>query len=640
LLLVFRKEDLAFPSPRHAASRLSRRLGMLAGWNEPAAADALPLVCRCAMLCGEPIGASQETSGADMNAADMAQAQGESPGSPHWFSAVETAHIAGSVDAVAWDDAADFVVVGYGGAGVAASIEAAESGLSVLAIDRFHGGGATVMNGGVFYAGGGTRIQREAGVEDSPAEMFSYLQPEVGGVVSDRTLWRFCAESPAQLDWMMAHGVEFNARLFAGKTSYPTADYYLYHSDSSLAASAMARAKPAARGHRAYMPATTSAVGYGVGLYDPLTKAAADLGVRVMVKAEARQLVLDPAGRVLGVKVLQIPPGTAEAAEHDRLERKGMGLLLKFPPAFPGARFFISRAEKILAQARALEARHRKARYIQARRGVCLSAGGFVFNREMIAHYAPRYLKGMPLGSPGDDGSGIRLGQTAGGATERLGHVSAWRFINPPAAWARGMIVNRHGARFVDETLYGASIGLKMVEENDGRAWLILDAALRRQVWEELRHGKILPFQRYPAMLAMLFGSKSAPTLAALAAKCGFDGAVLEGAFLAYNQAASGAAPDAFAKGAKDMAVLRAGPYQALDISIDATLEPLPTLTLGGLKVDEETGAVLGVNGAPIAGLYAAGRTAIGVCSNIYVSGLSSADCVFSGRRAGRAAAA
>ncbi len=38
--------------------------------------------------------------------------------------------------------------------------------------------------------------------------------------------------------------------------------------------------------------------------------------------------------------------------------------------------------------------------------------------------------------------------------------------------------------------------------------------------------------------------------------------------------------------------------------------------------------------------LYAAGRTAVGICSNSYVSGLSLADCVFSGRRAGRHAAA
>ena len=40
-------------------------------------------------------------------------------------------------------------------------------------------------------------------------------------------------------------------------------------------------------------------------------------------------------------------------------------------------------------------------------------------------------------------------------------------------------------------------------------------------------------------------------------------------------------------------------------------------------------------DGKDIKGLYAGGRTAIGICCNIYVSGLSIADGIFSGRRAG-----
>jgi 3-oxo-5alpha-steroid 4-dehydrogenase len=52
--------------------------------------------------------------------------------------------------------------------------------------------------------------------------------------------------------------------------------------------------------------------------------------------------------------------------------------------------------------------------------------------------------------------------------------------------------------------------------------------------------------------------------------------------------------------------------------------------------VNEETGEVLNQNHEEIKGLYAAGRTAVGICSNIYVSGLSIADCIFSGRRIGR----
>ncbi|MNN76964.1 3-oxo-5-alpha-steroid 4-dehydrogenase [compost metagenome] len=66
---------------------------------------------------------------------------------------------------------------------------------------------------------------------------------------------------------------------------------------------------------------------------------------------------------------------------------------------------------------------------------------------------------------------------------------------------------------------------------------------------------------------------------------------------------------------------------------------PLGALTVGGLKVNEDTGALLDGNGQSIAGLYAAGRTAIGIPSHLYISGLSLADCVFSGRRAGQAVA-
>ena len=62
-------------------------------------------------------------------------------------------------------------------------------------------------------------------------------------------------------------------------------------------------------------------------------------------------------------------------------------------------------------------------------------------------------------------------------------------------------------------------------------------------------------------------------------------------------------------------------------------------LTLGGLVVDPGSGQVLRPDGSPVDGLYAAGRSAAGLCSRSYVSGLSLADCVFSGRRAGHHAA-
>ena len=59
-------------------------------------------------------------------------------------------------------------------------------------------------------------------------------------------------------------------------------------------------------------------------------------------------------------------------------------------------------------------------------------------------------------------------------------------------------------------------------------------------------------------------------------------------------------------------------------------------MTLGGLAVDETTGEVLTEDGSVVPGLYAAGRNAVGICSRQYVSGLSIADCVYSGLRAAR----
>jgi len=563
------------------------------------------------------------------------------PGSATWFSAVERAQLIADPSQVAWHEETDFVVVGYGGAGVAAALQATEQGLQVIALDRFEGGGSTAMNGGVVYAGGGTAIQKQAGVDDDPDEMFRYLQEEVQGVVSDATLRRFCEQSPAMIDWLMAHGVLFDATIYRKKTSYPPLKYFLYHPDSSMSAARAAVAKPAARGHKVWsLHDNKSGTGYGAALFTPLKEAAQRLGVKQLKNAEVRQLLLDAAGRVIGVKVLLFPADSEAIEKYTLYQAKAKKYLLALPPSFPGAGLTAGIANYYLRKAEALARLHQVERLIRARHGVCLSTGGFIFNRDMIRHYAPKYQAGMPLGNPGDDGSGIRLGQTAGGAVSRLHHVSAWRFINPPLGFSKGMMVNADGARFCDESLYGAAIGYQMCEEQQGKGYLILDARLYREIWRQVFKDQLLPFQRDPAILALLFERRKGASIAALAEKCGFSGATLEAAIATYNRAAAGLQPDPFAKGAKDMSALTDGPFYAIDVSVTSKLFPLPVLTLGGLVVDEQSGQVKRQDGTVIDGLYAAGRTAIGVCSHLYVSGLSAADCIFSGRRAGAHVAA
>ncbi|MDB5583600.1 MAG: hypothetical protein JWR80_8776 [Bradyrhizobium sp.] len=551
------------------------------------------------------------------------------------FTRVEDAHVVASADEIQWDAGGDFVVIGYGGAGVAAALQGAELGLDVLALERFEGGGSTAMNGGIFYAGGGTSIQKAAGVEDSPEAMFEYLSKEVQGVVSDQTLKRFCDTSVETLDWLMARGVAFDPTYYPKKTSYPARGIYLYHPDNSLLPAYRGEHPPAARGHKSHLDLGNAAQGFGKALFEPLRDAAARAGVKVMQLTEARRLVLDRAGRVIGVRAITVSTGHPRYAELIKAQRAAAKWQLMLPPLMPGSGITLAIGNRYARKAARIEEEAARPVYIRARKAVCLASGGFVQNPGMMRHFAPLHAKVMPLGSLGDDGSGILLGISAGGAVDRMDTISGWRFLNPPSAWSEGMLVNAKGARYVNESSYGATIGDAMMQPgNDGVAWLILDETLWRKAKDQLKHEKMLPFQRDPARLTMMMKSKKAPTIEALGAMLGFDLLVLAETTFHYRDAAAGQEADNFAKAPEDMGAMVNGPFHAIDLSVDSPFFPLPSITMGGLKVDENTGRVLRGDGSVVPGLYAAGRTAIGICSNLYMSGLSAADCIFSGRRA------
>jgi 3-oxo-5alpha-steroid 4-dehydrogenase len=290
-----------------------------------------------------------------------------------------------------------------------------------------------------------------------------------------------------------------------------------------------------------------------------------------------------------------------------------------------------------------LERRYGRTLLVGAASGVVIAAGGFSANRPMMRAHAPSARGGLPLATPGDDGSGILLGTGAGGAAALLDRVSVWRFLSPPPALLHGVLVDRDGKRICDESRYGAAIGDEIVRRGGG-AWLLVDRATLAQARRQLR-GSTLWFQRLQAWHLLTLGRVTADTLADVAARAGVDPDGLAATLAAYNGSAaaadgSGESPDPAGK-PPDLVLLQdQPPYSLIDFSIRPRLwYPAPVLTLGGLVVDQETGHVLDTGGAPITGLYAAGRSAVGLCSRSYVSGLSIADCVFSGRRAGRHAA-
>ena len=539
-----------------------------------------------------------------------------------------------AAEAVLWEHQADLVVVGFGGAGAAAAVQASQDGLEVLALDQAEGGGATQASGGVIYAGGGTSIQQAMGEQDSPENMYAYLKLETQNVVQDETLRRFCQGSANDLEWLRQHGVKFSGPVWKQKTSYPPVKYFLYHPDNSLLPPYAAVSRPAARGHRGVMTKGKSAVNLGGSIYLPLRRAALANGVRLDCKTEARQMVVDRQGRVLGLRALQLPPG-ADYAAHSKYLGYAERLQKFYPFFLPGATRVHRLAKKYLARAAEIENTRRVWVNYRARRGVCLSTGGFIFNRAMVNTYCPGFAAGFPLGTAGDDGSGIRLGQSLGASLKLMERGTAWRFINPPIAWSQGIVVDARGRRFVNESCYGATIGDAMVEVAGGRAWLILDSQLVRDAWRQSMPGKVLPFQWQLAAINMLFGKVKAKTVEDMCATFGFDKQVMQNTLAETAQLARGELEDPFRKASQDQRELKP-PYHVIDVSLGARLLPCMVLTMGGLAVNERTGQVLASGDKVIPGLYAAGRTAVGIPSKLYLSGLSIADCIFSGRRAAR----
>lgn len=519
-----------------------------------------------------------------------------------------------------WQRSCDVLVVGFGAAGAAAAITARESGADVLIVDRFEGGGATAKSGGVVYAGGGTTHQIKAGYQDTPEAMYRYLRLETGSAVSEATLRRFCEDSRDLLTWLESIGANFESAAPPPKTSYPKDGIYLYYSGNESVASYAEQATPAPRGHR-----TRGSWLSGKALFEFLRARVGQLQIPVLTQSAVRRLITDDRGNVLGAEVWQLVPDSSAARRHRRLMRWAEGLH-NFAPGL---------ADRLRARALRLEFREAKPLRVRASRGVILSTGGFIFNREMLAQHAPKYSQNMRLGTTGCDGSGIRLGQSVGGATGRLDKVSAWRFINPPTAWPQGIVISREGRRFCNEQVYGAKLGVEMCEHHDGHAWLILDAKLRQSAMLEARKGGLWFFQSVPARMLMMFAPKTR-TLEQLAQKIGVPPAALAETVKTYNAAAQGRVADFLGKSSAMLQALETPPYYALDISAGSRSFPCPAITLGGLRIDEETGAVLNGRNEPIQGLYAAGRAAVGIASNGYVSGLSLADCLWGGRRAGQ----
>ena len=73
---------------------------------------------------------------------------------------------------VQWDEITDVLIIGSGFAGLAAAIEAANAGSSVVVLEKMKaaGGNSIISDGGI--AAAGTVMQKTRGISDSPELMY------------------------------------------------------------------------------------------------------------------------------------------------------------------------------------------------------------------------------------------------------------------------------------------------------------------------------------------------------------------------------------------------------------------------------------------------------------------------------------
>ncbi len=544
---------------------------------------------------------------------------------PEFTSNIEAPLIVENADSLNWDHEADIVVVGFGGAGVCAALESRELNGSVIAIDRFKGGGATANSGGVVYAGG-TDVQTAAGFNDTAEEMYNYLNYE-GTPVKDSTLREFCDSSAENIRWLQSKGVEFDPTVYDRRTAYPPNGYHLYYTGMEKFHPDVA--KPAPRGHR-----TVGKGASGKEYFAPLEKSARESGVEVLPHCPARRLIIDQSGRVVGVEAEALPESLW--GQHDALYRK-------VDPMKP---FNSAKAENFISATADLEAQAKSVRLrLRARKGLVLASGGYNYNLGLYSKFRPditevagELVRG---GSMGCDGSGIELGLSAGGALDCMEQVFLSKAISPPEAFSRGVLVGQNGSRLINEDAYLGTVGNAVAEQSDGQAWVILDSPT---FWKGIREllwpiSNAFSWWGMPALMnVMMGGTRRASSIAALAHKLGLDEGALSTSIRRYNELAESGVDSDHGKQRINLAAQQSAPFYAVSMSLRNKYAFSGSMPYGGLTVNESTGGVTREDGSTIEGLYAAGRTAVGICSGANFSGLSIADTIFSGRRAARAA--
>lgn len=280
-----------------------------------------------------------------------------------------------------FDHRTGVLVCGFGGAGASAALEARRAGAEVMVLERFSGGGgSTMLSACEMYLGGngGTRLQRELGIEDSSENFFNYLMACFGAYADEARVRAYVDGAAEHFDWVEGLGVPYKRGFFAGRDVVALTGDSLQYTGNERSYPFREIATPVPRGH---LPADSGHDG-GKTLMSVLLRRVEESGADIRHDARVTALVRDRGGRIRGVVA--------------RIDNRNVHIL--------------------------------------ATQGVILATGGFIMNEEMTRRHIPEYASYCTRhGNPGDTGDGIQLGIAAGAHAINMGQAFVGVAHYPPA---------------------------------------------------------------------------------------------------------------------------------------------------------------------------------------------------------------
>ena len=476
--------------------------------------------------------------------------------------------------AAAQEADADVVIIGAGGGGLSAALEAVEQGAShviVLEMTAKTGGALNYTSGSMSAAG--TIIQKEEGIEDSVESYIADIMKngsDFGGQPSLELVTLYANQAADVFDWLYENGLKDNT-------------YSVDRATGNRAVFAPEHALYSVQ--RTYKPSPDDKTKYKSAAHEVLdTMVNAEERITVLTNTKATELVANDKGQVLTV-VAEGPDGEVTYT---------------------------------------------------AGKAVIVCTGGYSANGKLMAQYVPYGEDYLAGGAPGSDGNGLLLMQKVGAALNEASMSAIPTFpmglqskdnpktgsiANTHAFKTGGIVVNQEGNRFCNETESNPAVREVALEEQPGAVQYDI---FTDKIIEDLRAANGAYF--YDAYFAEegqpgAHVKVTAGSIEELAQKIGVPAENLAATVEAYNAAVEAGGTDEFGR-------LYDGTKTAYNIAVNkiegdtyyaVPLHALCVMTLGGITANENM-QVLDENGTPIPGLYAAGEVVGGIWGK-FVSG-------------------